>query len=48
MTTLPDPERWHEFEEDAEDASMCLCGIPALYHDTAMAALWNPDAEGDL
>lgn len=23
---------WHEFIEDAEDGSMCICGVPALTH----------------
>lgn len=23
----------HEFEEDVNDASMCMCGVPALVHD---------------
>ena len=26
----------HEFHEDVSDYSMCLCGIPALTHETAM------------
>jgi len=24
----------HEFHEDGNDYSVCLCGIPALYHET--------------
>lgn len=24
---------WHEFTEDVDDASMCVCGVPALTHD---------------
>lgn len=23
----------HEFDEDVNDASMCMCGVPAIYHD---------------
>lgn len=23
----------HEFTEDADDYSMCICGVPALTHD---------------
>lgn len=26
-------DRFHEFREDVEDGSMCLCGTPATYHD---------------
>ena len=26
----------HEFREDVNDYSMCLCGIPQLAHDYAM------------
>ena len=26
-------EKTHEFAEDHNDASMCLCSIPELYHD---------------
>jgi hypothetical protein len=22
----------HEFDEDIEDGSMCMCGVPALMH----------------
>jgi hypothetical protein len=29
--------RAHEFHEDVNDASMCICGIPAITHDRAMA-----------
>lgn len=25
-------DRLHEFEEDVDDASVCLCGVPALTH----------------
>jgi hypothetical protein len=28
----------HDFTEDVNDYSMCLCGIPSTYHDAAMAA----------
>jgi len=31
--TLPDP---HEFREDVNDYSMCMCGIPAITHDAVM------------
>lgn len=24
---------WHEFTEDVDDYSMCICGVPALSHD---------------
>jgi hypothetical protein len=32
---LPPAKRddWHEFTEDVDDASMCICGVPALTHD---------------
>jgi len=26
----------HEFREDVNDYSMCLCGIPTFDHETAM------------
>jgi hypothetical protein len=26
-------DEYHEFREDVADYSMCLCGIPVLYHD---------------
>lgn len=26
----------HEFTEDVNDASMCICGVPATYHDDQM------------
>lgn len=26
----------HEFNENVNDASMCVCGIPALTHDLVM------------
>lgn len=28
------PDVGHEFTEDVADASMCICGIPALTHDS--------------
>jgi hypothetical protein len=27
--------RPHEFDEDVNDGSMCMCGVPALYHHLA-------------
>ena len=30
MRTYPVP---HEFDEDVEDGSMCMCGVPALGHE---------------
>lgn len=29
-----DATPWHEFTEDVADASMCICGVPALTHGT--------------
>lgn len=29
----------HDFEEDINDASMCMCGIPALTHDLVYALM---------
>lgn len=29
----------HEFVEDTDDGSMCICGVPALTHDAAMERL---------
>lgn len=29
----PVPPAVHPFIEDTDDASMCLCGVPALSHD---------------
>lgn len=26
-------QRLHEFEEDVDDGSMCICGVPALGHE---------------
>lgn len=26
----------HQFTEDVNDASMCICGIPALTHDSVL------------
>lgn len=27
------PANPHDFTEDVDDASMCVCGVPALTHD---------------
>jgi hypothetical protein len=41
---LPPAKRddWHEFTEDVDDASMCICGVPALTHDAVF-----PPGRGD-
>ncbi len=36
----------HEFTENINDASMCICGIPALTHDAAMASRLPPVQSG--
>ena len=33
VTNVQDFAGWHEFIEDIDDASMCICGVPALSHD---------------
>lgn len=33
----------HEFTEDVGDASMCVCGVPALTHD----AVYSPGEQSD-
>ena len=36
--------RLHEFEEDVEDYSMCLCGVPAMTHECVEPATSTPGA----
>lgn len=37
----------HEFTERTDDASMCVCGIPALMHDLIvhLAAVSHPEPQ---
>lgn len=33
VANVQDFAGWHEFVEDIDDGSMCICGVPALSHD---------------
>lgn len=45
-------KRRHEFEEDADDGSMCVCGVPALTHacveppPNAVCSCWRLRPDG--
>lgn len=32
---------FHEFDENVEDMSMCMCGIPADRHDEVMIKMFG-------
>lgn len=32
----------HEFDEDVDDFSMCMCGIPVLVHPDLETNPWQP------